>query len=218
MMNAPRTPPRAKLLTPVRDQAPSNFTTILERLVSATPGAEAAALVDSEGETVDYAGRGDIFELKVAAAHWQLVMAELAAVKQLGGVRQLTVRAGARGYVIRRIEEAYAVVVILRPRAAFEISERAFQEAIVGLYAEVGWTVPRDAARWFLVDVETERRDLARPLRLKVQGGWVPIEVMGCVVGLRPREKGFRVRLPSGAEMTLIRERFGRWFADDHVG
>jgi hypothetical protein len=39
---------------------------------------------------------------------------------------------------------------------------------------------------------------------------------MGCMVGLKPREKGFRVRLPSGAEMLLVRERPGRWFADEH--
>jgi hypothetical protein len=40
---------------------------------------------------------------------------------------------------------------------------------------------------------------------------------MGQMVGLRPREKGFRVRLPSGAEMLLVRERLGRWFADERV-
>ena len=39
-----------------RDQVPSTFTAILERLVAAIPGAHAAALVDYEGETVDYAG------------------------------------------------------------------------------------------------------------------------------------------------------------------
>ena len=40
---------------------------------------------------------------------------------------------------------------------------------------------------------------------------------MGALVGLAPRENGFRVRLPSGAEMMLVRERLGRWFADEHV-
>ena len=40
---------------------------------------------------------------------------------------------------------------------------------------------------------------------------------MGAVVGLAPRERGFRVRLPSGHEMMLVRERLGRWFADEHV-
>jgi hypothetical protein len=40
---------------------------------------------------------------------------------------------------------------------------------------------------------------------------------MGSVLGLAPREKGFRVRLPSGAEMMLVRERLGGWFADERV-
>ena len=56
-----------------------------------------------------------------------------------------------------------------------------------------------------------------RPKRLKVGGRCEPVEVMGALVGLAPRERGFRVRLPNGAEMMLVRERLGRWFADEHV-
>jgi hypothetical protein len=43
------------------------------------------------------------------------------------------------------------------------------------------------------------------------------VDVLGALVGLGPRERGFRVRLPSGHEMTLVRERLGQWFADEHV-
>ncbi len=111
---------------------------------------------------------------------------------------------------MRRLEENYAVVLVLHPRAAFAVSERAMQEAIAGLSAEAGWPLPRDAARWFWVDVEAERHGRAvRPKRLKVAGSFQPVEVMGALVGLAPREKGFRVRLPSGAEMMLVRERLG---------
>lgn len=91
-------------------------------------------------------------------------------------------------------------------------------QAIAGISREAGWPIPRDAARWFHVEVETERRgSVRRPRRLKVGGEWHAVEVMGAVVGLSPRERGFRVRLPSGAEMMLVRERLGCWFADDHV-
>jgi hypothetical protein len=203
---------------PPRDQATSTFTRILDRLLAATPGAVGAVLVDYEGETVDYSGRVDPFELKVAAAHWPIVLHEVAEAKRVGKIAQIVVRARRRSYFVRRLEEDYAVVIILHRCAAFAVSDRAMQEAVAGLSVEAGWTVPRTQARWFSVDVETDRRDRARrPRRLKVQGTWQPVEVIGAMVGLAPREKGYRVRLQSGAEMMLVRERLGRWYADEHV-
>jgi hypothetical protein len=218
-MSAPatqRTPRSRRDEAPPRDQATSTFTLILQRLLAATPGARAVALVDFEGETVDYAGRGDPYELKVAAAHWLIVLSELAGAPRVGEVRRITVRARGQGYYVRRLEENYAVVLILHPRAAFTVSERAVQEAIAELSVEAGWPVPRDGARWFHVEVAADRR-ARRPERLKVGGSWQPVDVMGALVGLAPRERGFRVRLPSGHEMTLVRERLGQWFADEHV-
>jgi hypothetical protein len=217
-MSALARAPRSRRDAPQRDQAKSTFTSILERLLAATPGARAVALVDYEGETVDYAGHFDPFEIKVAAAHWPIVFSEFVGASQLGVVRQIIVRARGQGYHVRKLEEDYAVVLVLHPRAAFAVSDRAMAEAIAGLSREAGWPVPNDAARWFHVDVETERRGrVHRPRRIKVGEEWHPVEVMGAVVGLAPRERGFRVRLPSGAEMMLVRERLGGWFADDHV-
>ena len=201
-----------------RDQAPSTFTRILQQLVERTPGAFATALVDFEGETVDYAGRLDPFELKVAAAHWQLVLAQEESAAAFGAIRQLTVRAQSRSYFVRRLHENYALVIVLHPRAAFSVSERAIVEAVAGLSLEAGWPLPRNAARWFGVQVEAERSDQRRrPVRIRVAGTWQTLEIMGSVMGLRPRERGFRVRLASGAEIMLIRERLGFWFLDEPV-
>ncbi|WP_437977860.1 hypothetical protein WMF11_14380 [Sorangium sp. So ce295] len=197
-----------------RDQAPSSFTSILEDLLCAIPGAHAAALVDFEGETIDYAGGLDPYDVKVTAAHWQIVLAEVAGTR-LGVSRQITVRAHRKSYIVRQLQPEYALVLVLHPRAAFAASHRALQEAEARLCAEAGWSTSR-TTRWYCVDVETEASDRGRPARLRGAGGWQPVEVMGSMVGLGPREKGFRIRLPSGAEMLLIRERMGRWFADEH--
>jgi hypothetical protein len=216
-MSVERNGTRARRRSPrPREQSPSRFTEILEGLLRAIPGAQAGALVDFEGETIDYAGDLDPFDVKVAAAHWQLVLGEIADTR-IGAPRQLTVRAHRKSYILRQLQPGYAVVLVLHPRAAFAASDRALQEADARLCAEAGWAAPRVPTRWYCVDVETEASDRGRPARLRGTGGWQPVEVMGSIVGLGPREKGFRVRLQSGAEMLLVRERMGRWFADEHL-
>jgi hypothetical protein len=45
---------------------------------------------------------------------------------------------------------------------------------------------------------------------------WQRIEVLGRVMGLG-RELGYRCRLRSGAELTLVREPAGTWYADELV-
>ena len=216
-MSARRGSLRKKTEAPPRDQIASTFTEILQRLLDTTPSARGVALVDYEGETVDYAGKLDPFDLKVAAATWLITLSEVRDANALGAIRQIVVRARRAAYVLRRIDESYAVVIVLHRRAAFVVSERALEEADVKLSLEAGFAVPRYATRWFSVDVRTEPRDHRRPAELRVAGSFHPVEVMGAVMGLRPREKGFRVRLPSGAEMMLVRERLGQWFADEHV-
>ncbi|MDC0742222.1 hypothetical protein [Polyangium mundeleinium] len=208
---------RPRPAPPPRDQEATTFTTILERLVQALPSAKGAAMVDAEGETVDYFGVLEPFDLKVAAAHWQIVLGELRETPNFASPKQITVRARGHGYIVRQLPDGYALVVVFHPRAAFAASERTLEEIEAQLYTEAGWSLPQGSTKWFRVDVETAPPDHSRPRRLRAAGGWQSIEVMGAMVGLRGREKGFRVRLPSGAEMLLVRECRNRWFADEHV-
>jgi hypothetical protein len=217
-MSSQRPRTRRELAAPTRDQATSTFTKVLERLVEMTPGALGAALVDYEGETVDYIGRVDPFELKITAAHWLVVLSETADLTQLGRIRQLTVRAQARAYHVRRLDEGYAIVLALRPRTAFAVSQRAIDEAAARLSVEAGWAPTRDAARWSWVDVDPDPKARGpRPRQVRVGGELQPVEILGAVVGLAAREKGFRVRLRNGAELMLIRDRLGCWFTDDPI-
>jgi predicted regulator of Ras-like GTPase activity (Roadblock/LC7/MglB family) len=206
-------PPRRKPARPPRDQEPSSFSAILERLVASTPGGRGAALVDSEGETVDYAGRLDPFEMKVAAATWLIVLTEADATR-LVKPTQIVVRAKRNSYVVRRVHSDYAIVLVLHARAAFSVSERALAEAETGLATEAGWG-RKGRHAWFSVSVQTGAE--RRPVELFVADRWQPIEVMGMLVGLHDRERGYRVRLPSGVEMMLVRERSGLWFCDEPV-
>lgn len=208
-------PLRRRPQTPPRDQAPSSFTTILERLILATPSARGAALVDFEGETVDYAGSLDPFELKVAAATWQIAVSEVCATS-FSGFTQIVVRAARSSFVLRRVNDHYALVLVLHARAAFAVSDRALAEAETALASEAGWS-RRNRASWFSVSVQSEAGADHRPALMLVADTWQPVEVMGALVGLVDRERGYRVRLASGAEMMLIRERNGMWFCDERV-
>ncbi len=146
--------------------------------------------MDFEGETIDYAGGLDPFDVKVTAAHWQLVLAEVAG-SRLGVSRQITVRAHRKSYIVRQLQPEYALVLVLHPRAAFAASHRALQEAEARLCAEAGWSTSR-TTRWYCVDVETEASDRGRPARLRGAGGWQPVEVMGSMVASGRARKRFR--------------------------
>ncbi len=198
-----------------RDQDATIFSQILRRLLRSTPSARGAALVDFEGETVDYAGKLEPFELRIAAAHWQIVLAELQS-SGFGGTRQIIVRTTKRGYIVRRIHGTYALVLVLHRHAAFAVSQRALQEAEALLCAEAGWPLP-STVFWFGLEVEPSADDRMRPARLHLGGVWHELEIIGWIVGLSPRERGYRVRLSCGAEVTMIRESGGRWFTDEHI-
>jgi len=199
-----------------RDADATAFTAILDALLERIPGAYAAALVDSQGETVDYSGRGDPFDLKVAAAHLQLV---LQSIDRMGGPyaepRWVVVRGAKKSLAVSALPDGYALCLLLRPRAAFTISTRALKACFRSLAVEAGWSeleTKKDGLKprsWFPVTVETDRR--GRPIRI----GNVMVEVIGMVMGLSVRERGFRVRTLEGSELTLVREARQRWYADE---
>jgi len=202
-----------------RDQAASAFSAILMRLCDAT-GALAAALVDSEGETVDYAGTLDPFDVKVAAAEWRIVLrvANEARAPQWQATSQIIVRARTRSFAIVKLTEGYAIVLQLMPQC-FRISQRAIAEARREIAEEARFAPSVAEAgtqeTWVRIDVQT--RPCSRtPQALWWTGQWHPLEILGRYAReqLAHGELGFRARLPSGAEITLVREPFGLWYAD----
>lgn len=215
-------PPSTRLFGIIepRDTEPTAFTKILEDLVERVAGAFAAALVDSQGETVDYAGRGDPFTLRIAAAHLQIILRELAVMKPLGEPRWFVVRAAHHSLAASALPDGYVLVLMLRPRAAFTVSTRALKCCTRALAEEAGWTLREmqlsDGVKqrsWFFTRVETDRR--GRPTHIGEKR--TRVEVIGAVMGLSVRERGFRVRTEEGSELTLVREPRQRWYADEFV-
>lgn len=202
-----------------RDTDATAFTHILEDLLRGIPGSHAAAIVDSQGETVDYAGRGDPFDLRVAAAHLQLVLQGIARFGALGEPRWIVVKGARKSVAATALPDGYALALLLRSRSAFTISTRALAACQRALAQEAGWAAPtsRDGVlrSWFPVTVETDRR--GRPIRVLTKSGTVALEVLGAVMGLSVRERGFRVRTSNGSELNLVREAGPRWYADEPV-
>lgn len=201
-----------------RDTDATSFTEILEALVARVSGAYAAAIVDSLGETVDYAGRGDPFAVRVAAAHLQIVLSTVQRFGALGEPTWLVIRGPKKSVAASVLPDGYVLVLLLRARAAFTISSRALRVCIRALAREAGWddlaqSSKEEQRSWFEVLVETDRR--GRPTHLGEKR--VPVEVLGAVMGLSVRERGFRVRTAEGSELTLVREPRQRWYADEPV-
>jgi predicted regulator of Ras-like GTPase activity (Roadblock/LC7/MglB family) len=199
---------------PPRDQEHSAFAAILANLLRSIPSVQAAVLVDLDGETVDYAGRFDAFDLRVAAAHWRIVMSQLER-GPFGPARQLVVRTRSCAYVARSLDDGYVLLLVLRAHAAFALSARALQEAERHVRLEAGWPLPVGEPRWFAARVRPSRGDRWRPASVHSDGEWRSVEILGSLLGLPPHETGFRVRLVTGAETILVRERTGRWFSDE---
>lgn len=202
-----------------RDQDASAFSAALMRLCDGV-GALGAALVDSEGEAVDYAGDLDPFDIKIAAAELCVILAELrrSKVPYWAETEELLIRGSARSYYAHMLGEGYAVVLELLPHA-FGVSRRGMLEAIRELCKESGLTLPRSATveseRWTRVDVRCPRRPPRRPEAIWVNGAWCELSVLGSFkANPTRREFGYRARLATGAEITLVREALGRWYAD----
>lgn len=193
-----------------RDQGVSAFAGILADLVERVPGARAAALVDADGETVDYASRTNPFDVRLAAAHWMIVLRE--AQGAFGEACVLSIRASRRSFIVRALPQGYALVVVLSCGVSTASGGRAFPLCVLRLAGEAGWPQP-NAPTWHPVDVRSD--DRGRPTEVRRGNADGRVEILGAIVGGLARfERGWRIRC-GAAEATIIREPSGHWYADE---
>lgn len=209
---------RRRTLVP-RDQAASVFSSALLRLCEDT-GARAAALVDAEGETVDYAGALDPFDIKVTAAEWRLVLARLAQTRVLewAHTHEMFIRAQSCSYALIALDAGYAIVLQLI-RHCSSLSTRALAEAVLDISREAGLQIPSHFTgleRWRRVAVRSSRDEPHRPRWVWHAGAWREVTVLGLYRDrdFQRRDLGFRAQLANGAEFFLVREPLGHWYAD----
>jgi len=200
-----------------RDLRETSFTAILVWLVDRVPGARAVALVDAEGETVDYAGGLDAFAARVAAAHWRIVLEDARRETTVGLVRSLTVHATSATFVIHGLPHGYAIVLVLVRRGGC-VSQRALVACGQLLSAEAGWgPLASSWPRWFPVQMLTD--EAGRPDAIEVPHRTPePIAIIGhCTEGLGRGERSWRIRTAAGIEATLVREPGALWYVDEPV-
>jgi hypothetical protein len=189
------------------------------RLCDAT-AARGAALVDAEGETVDYAGCLEPFEIRVVAAEWRLMLTALAEQPTLSeGAQEILYRGSRRSFAVVSMQDGYALVIELS-RTSLRLSPRAISEALRTLALEAGLphnpTLRAGREPWTRIDVRCDEPG-RRPTAIWLSGGWRPIVVLGRFAESEPghRTVGYRCRLGDSTELTLIREPLGIWYADE---
>lgn len=201
---------------PPRDMHPSPFAEILGDFVRRVPGGFAAALVDIEGETVDYVGSVDAFEIKIAAAEWRVAVETVRGQPSFAPIRSILTRGDRLSFFTYVLPDDYALVLVLKRRAGFAPVARPLAVCERALTREAHWP-ERALPHWFAVRVDVDARK--RPTCVHTPSGKTHrLDVLGGLVGLRRKERGWRVRLDTGAELNLVREPGNFWYSDAETG
>jgi hypothetical protein len=177
--------------------------------------------VDTEGETVDYAGSIDPYEIKIAAAEWSLVVRTLIGTRVFDqrDTFEMCFRAKQRSFAVIILAQGYALVVET-PTKSLHLSRRAVLQAIYEISGEAGLPLPLTTRgmqeRWTRVLVQADRR-LRRPVAIWRGDQWISLTILGRLRRdqLGRSESGYRVRTADGKETTLVREPFSRWYAEE---
>ena len=200
----------------LRDQLETTFTPMLRRAYEATPAALAFALVDQEGECIDYVSGIDPFEAKLCAAH-AFVLIDMLYEGQtrlrLRNPYALEIVTESRSLWARWMCADYVAVAVVTPDADRGKLEVTLAELSREFRGEAGIETPswdasrgievliRSAVGWAYAPTEFHEGGGSRVAVSDVLGRWTePGGVHGDEVVC------FRVRTQDGQELTLVHD------------
>jgi hypothetical protein len=215
-------------------QMRSAFTRSLETLCESCHGAVAASLVDEEGEAVDLVSAPHVwgdgpdadrlggYTIKLIAAHFQIVLRH-AGEDQRHPVRQLRIRAERYGFVLKSLQEGYALLMLCRPDALYTVSSRALRQVEVELALEAGWDIPEPHTLFWrraMVRLDARRHPQVLRFAAGLDGSddqnaehWRPVVSHGPAEEISGFERAFSVTLEGmAAPVRLVREPTGYWY------
>ena len=141
-------PLRPSRRPPARDMDATSFAQILDRSHRcACPARTRARSSTSAARPSTTPASSNPFDVKVAAAHMRIVLNDLDEYGALGRPRWVVLRGEKRSFVARSLPEGYALVVMLRRRAGFTASARAYAACERELAAEAGLEPPAAKGR-----------------------------------------------------------------------
>jgi len=117
-------------------EAKSGFFPILESLVSEVKGAEAAIFSDAEGESIEFCGDMDPYDIKVIGAYATILMSQLR-TRHNSNPYSLIISCSKRTLVLRKME-TYILTLVLRRRTYTAGLEEAVDRAAELFIKEAG--------------------------------------------------------------------------------
>ncbi len=215
-----------------RDLESSSFTIPL-RALRERRGVLAAVFVDGMGECVDYVASMDPYEAKVQGAHWLAILSdvEYALRASHGAIQSMHVVGKSREIVLREVGEGYKLVLVIRAGSIDRVLLESIEQTVVALRGESGLDdAGVEVARGHLSD-PVARPSMMFSTRTRVDvvtreapvWGYAPANVLTggpasriiAVLGRWEEEDlvGFRVRVDTGEELTLLHEvTSARWY------
>ncbi|MDP3275858.1 MAG: hypothetical protein Q8Q09_11720 [Deltaproteobacteria bacterium] len=202
-----------------RDQANTAFTVVLAKLLEELPECLCAVFVDVEGEAVDLAARIGLFDARIAAAEFAIVMGLMRGArweKHCGFPNEIRLEGHTRSALCRAVCEGYDLLVLLDSPTISAFAAERMEEAALGLREETG--LP--GSTW-MTRLGAQESGLALrsfpPIPAVVEHAGI-VRKVADILGFTSDEEGcdVLVRLEDGEELLVgFEQENARWIRTD---